>query len=260
MKEYNLLMVVICLVVLSSCKKEDQNLSVIEPDFKEFVDRFVTEAYTRNIKIDVSKLKVTYGDTLKYNCGYGMPNDVVIKSSCWENLSESSKEIFIFHEFGHALLGRIHDNSKLPNGDFKTIMHSGQINAYYSEITPERREYYLDELFIPTTPSPGWAAIKTIPTIVFMDTIQSGSPLWQFQNGAGNTFNGKFCSTQYYSRGTSLSIEPSNNLEGWASWKYNYIPQGINQSDKLVLSARIKTVGITKGGGVTLLMRGLDDQ
>ena len=255
MKRLNLLMIVTCLLFSNSCEKEDQ--TVIEPDFQEYIDRFVTEAELRNIKIDISKLKVSYGDTLKHYCGYGMPNDVVINSNCWENYAEVQKEILLFHELGHGLLRRMHDNSKLPNGDFKTIMSEGQLSLY-SEFTPEKRKYYLDEFFIPSTPPPDWASLKTIPTIIFQDTIQKGSPQWQFVNGPGNSFTSKFCSTDYFSPGTSLSIEPSNSLEGWAYWNYNYIPQGINQSDKLVLSAKIKTVGVTKGGGITLLMGGRD--
>lgn len=254
MKRINLLILVACLLLIISCKKEDQ--SIIEADFQEYVDRFVSEADSRNIKINISKLKVSFSDTLKYNCGYGTPNDVVINLSCWESYTDLQKELLLFHELGHAILGRMHDNSQLPNGEFKTIMSTYVL--VYSEFTPEKRKYYLDEFFIPSTPSPDWAAMKTIPTIIFQDTIQRGSPLWQFVNGPSNSFTCKFCSTDYFSAATSLSIEPSNNLDGWAYWNYNYIPQGIKQSDKLVLSAKIKTVGVTKGGGVTLLMGGRD--
>lgn len=79
----------------------------------------------------------------------------------------------------------------------------------YTETTPERRKYYLDELFNRSTPPPEWAAVKTKPTIIFKDTIQTASSLWKFVNGPGNTFNGEFSSTQYFSEGTSLRIEPS---------------------------------------------------
>jgi hypothetical protein len=257
MKRINLLIITTCLLLSNSCKKDDKFVSIIDSDFQEYVDRFVTEAGLRNIKIDISKLNVFYGDTIKYYCGYSGHNSVVIRSSCWEEFTDAKKEILIFHELGHALLLRPHDDSKLPNGDFKTIMNPNPFYLY-TESTPERRNYYLDELFNRSTPPPVWTAIKTKPTIIFKDTIQSSSTLWQFVNGPGNTFQGKFCSSQYFSERTSLSIEPSNNLEGYSYWNYDYVPQGINQSDRLVLSARIKTVGVTKGGGVTLLMGGRD--
>lgn len=253
----NFLLIVTCLLFLNSCKKEEQ--SGIEPDFQEYVDRFVNEADSRNIKIDISKLKVSYGDTLEYNCIYSKPKEVAINYACWNNLVDMQREILFFHELGHALLSRIDDNSKLPNGDFTTIMNNQDLlYLIYSELTPERRKYYLDQLFIPATPLPDWSAIRSVPTIIFKDTIQSGSTAWQFVNGPGNTFIGKFSASQYYSAGTSLSIEPANSLQGYSYWNYNYVPQGINQSDRLVLSARIKTVGVTKGGGVTLLMGGRD--
>lgn len=251
------MLLITCFLFSNSCKKEDQ--SIIDSDFQDYVDRFVNEADSRNIKIDISKLTVSYGDTLKINCVYSIPNEVLINQLCWNNLNGVQKELFLFHEFGHALLARIDDNSKLPNGDFTSIMNNQDLRyLLYSELTPERRIYYLDQLFTPSVPLPEWSANKTIPTVIFKDTIQRGSPLWQFISGPGNTFTSKFCSTIYFSPGTSLSIEPSNSLEGWAYWNYDYIPQGINQSDKLVLSARIKTVGVTKGGGVTLLMGGFD--
>jgi hypothetical protein len=261
MNRLDFLIIVICLLTLNSCKKEEQSfkdLSGVEPDFKEYVDRFVSEADLRNVIIDFSKLKVRYSDTLKHYCGYGMPNDVVISRSCWEYYEDVQKEILLFHELGHSIFNRAHDDSKLPNGDFKTIMNPKNFFYLYTESTPERKKYYLDELFDQSTPPPYWTAIKTKPTIVFKDTIQFGSPLWQFVNQPGNTFIGKFCSTSYFSKGTSLSIEPSNSLQGWAKWTLTYSPQGINQSDKLVLSAKIKTVGVTKGGGVTLCMEGFN--
>lgn len=52
----------------------------------------------------------------------------------------------------------------------------------YTETTPERRKYYLDELFNRSTPPPEWAAVKTKPTIIFKDTIQTASSLWKFVN------------------------------------------------------------------------------
>ncbi len=256
MRKFNLIIIIISLLFLNFCKK-DEDKSIIEPDFQEYVNRFVTEAKLRNITIDMSNLKVRYGDTLKSVCGLGMPNDVLIRYSCWNNLIDSYKEILLFHELGHGVFGRQHNNQLLPNGDFSSIMVQDHLDLY-SESTPEKRKYYLDKLFIPTTPIPAWAEQKTQSTILFTDTIQSGSPAWKFVNGPENTFTGIFCSTQYFSIGTSLSIEPSNSLDGWAYWDLDYVPEGINQSDKLVLSARIKTIGVTKGGGVTLLMGGRD--
>jgi hypothetical protein len=256
MKKIYFLMIAICLVFSNSCKKDDKFVSIIDPDFQEYVDRFVTEADLRNITIDVSKLKVRYSDTLTHYCGYSAPSDVVIDKSCWENNTNVIRELLLFHELGHAILGRGHDNSKLPNGDFKSVMSTPFV-FLYTESTPERRKYYLDELFIPSTPPPDWAAIKTRSTLIFKDTIQAGSSLWQFLSNPSNGFKGNFCSTQYFSEGTSLSIE-SYNLEGFSNWSYVYAPQGINQSDRLMVSARIKTVGVTKGGGVTLYMRGVD--
>ncbi len=63
----------------------------------------------------------------------------------------------MFHELGHAILGRWHQNEQLSNGDFKTMMFARNQFGLYNEFTPERRAYCLNDLFNPETPAPIWA-------------------------------------------------------------------------------------------------------
>ncbi len=242
-------MIVTCLIFSNSCKKEDQ--SVIDPAFQEYVDRFVTEADLRNVKIDISKLKVTYGDTLKYYCGYGLTNDVVIRSYCWENSSDINKEILLFHELGHAILGRMHDNTILPNGDFTTIMAPNGFYSCYSEFTPEKRKYYLDILFIPSSPQPDWAVERKTAKVILMDTINAASNSWLYFKSPGCTSKGEISSSVFVSPGTCLAIKsdsPSTSTDDFSYWVYTLIPQGIKQSTKLVLQVKIKLDNVTDKG------------
>ena len=145
------------LYLLTTCTDETKPMSTPTPgtiassDFQIYVDRFVSEAAKRGIKIDISRLNVVYSDTLKFYCGYGVSSTRTVQISnrpgCWSEQTDFNKEILLFHEMGHAILLRNHDNTKLPNGDFKTMMFGGNQFSLYSEDTPERRKYYLDELF-----------------------------------------------------------------------------------------------------------------
>ena len=75
-------------------------------------------------------------------------------------------EVLIFHELGHCVLGRLHQNDYLPNGDPKSLMIQNELDQYACvyDLSGDndcnnlfKREYYLDELFDPTTPTPDWA-------------------------------------------------------------------------------------------------------
>lgn len=259
MKKIILFIILLSLIVLDTCKKED-NQPIIDSDFQEYFDRFLIEASARSIPLNISELKVSYSNNFVRGCGAGYcdSKQVYINSECWESMKDIHKEILMFHELGHALLCRIHDNSKLPNGDLKTLMDSTDLYSAYTEDTPEKREYYLNELFNPFITPPDWSAIKTNPTIIFKDTINASLNSWEYIKGPDNNYKGEFCSTEFLSPGTSLSIT-SYDLIGFSYWNYDFIPQGINQSDKLVLRAHVKLDAISKGGGVTVMFLGRGD-
>ena len=170
-------------------------------DFQIYIDRFVSEAATRGIKIDISGLNVSYSDTLKFYCGYGVWSTRTVQISsrpgCWSQQTDLNKEILFFHEMGHAILVRFHDNTKLPNGDFKTMMFGGNQFSLYSADTPERRKYYLDELFNSSTPAPSWSSLKVSPTIILDDSINFNSKMWRYEQTYGSNQTGKINSSWY---------------------------------------------------------------
>lgn len=263
MKHKSYLYFLVLLLIFSTCnKKENPQPSLVGSDFRVYVDRFKSEAASRGFKIDDNQLSVAYSDTLNYYCGYGIysTKQVVIgsRASCWQNQTDLNKEILLFHELGHALLGRVHDNTKLPNGDYKTMMFGGDQFNLYNEDTPERRKYYLDELFNPATPAPNWAAEKTIPTIIFKDTISAVSNSWHYKSGGSQ--QGELSTSVFLSPSTSLEIKSTVSSTGsqFSDWYTMIIPQGINQSDKLVLKVNVKLQGVTEGG-VYIALRGDTD-
>lgn len=247
-----------------TCKKEESTAPVVEdPSFKTYLDRFLTEAKARGVNPDVSLLRIIYSDTLNYYCGYGVQSahqvQISTRAGCWPQLSDTDKEILMFHELGHAVLGRLHDNTKLPNGDYKTMMFGGSQFGLYTEETPERRKYYLDELFNPSTPAPSWSAEKTTPTVLFSDTINVAQNKWDFVQRAGSAQTGVVTAEQFVSLGHSLKIY-SPSVTTFSYWAYLISPPpSIKQGDRLVLSAKVRVQGVSGGSGAIVAFRGDSD-
>jgi hypothetical protein len=263
-KYYLLFLISALIFIFNGCKQNSDPAPTpaeIQDDFKIYVDRFITEGSLRGKKVDLSGYKVSYGDTLKYYCGYSSydKKQVIIKSDCWKNVSDLDKEILMFHELGHAYLGRIHNNVLLDNGDYKTMMFNGNQFGLYSENTPEKRKYYLDELFNSSTISPTWATQKNKPIIIFQDSISAKSNNWQYINTLNSTQIGELNSSIYSSAGNSLSIRATiSSPSTFSFWVRSFVPQGIKQTSKLTLTVKIKLDKVTEGG-VAIALRGNDD-
>jgi hypothetical protein len=255
-------LVAILIFIFNACKQNIDPAPIpveVQDDFKIYVDRFISEGALRGKKVDLSGYKVSYGDTLKYYCGYGFydKKQVIIRADCWKVLKELDKEILMFHELGHAYLGRLHNNDLLDNGNFKTMMFDGVQFGVYSEYTPEKRKYYLDELFNSSTISPTWATLKNKPTIIFQDSISAKSNNWTFLKRTNSLQIGELNSSIYSSAGGSLSIKATSSSV-FSYWVRSFEPQGIKQSSKLTLTAKIKVDNVTEGG-VFIALRGDDD-
>lgn len=242
-------------LVTTTCKKEDDPIQKIYSDFQEYVDRFAMEGSLRGVNVDLRSLTAIYSDTLKWYCGYAAKNGISISLSpnCWKDQTDSNKEILFFHEMGHAVLNRSHDNSLLPNGDYKTMMLGGNQFDLYSEDSPERRKYYLDELFNSASQEPDWANQKLTATNILIDTIDKIKTNWKFVKRSGSTQIGEISSiSSSPASGLSIrAISPST----FSYWSYELIPSGIKQSSKLILKLKIKQENITEGG-VFVALRG----
>ncbi len=71
-------------------------------------------------------------------------NKVQLSTSDWKNGSDTFREMLMFHELGHCLLGRGHKNTKHSSGRPESIMNSSLFNqnTYLAN-----RDQYLKELF-----------------------------------------------------------------------------------------------------------------
>ncbi|MGB0523784.1 MAG: hypothetical protein ACPGJS_12530 [Flammeovirgaceae bacterium] len=163
---------ILFLLTWSMACNDDQQTPIrydVPDEVEPFVQKFIEEGKERGVDLVVDNLVVELTSPVENNgqfvCGVtfgpviNLPqNYIEIDTQClaWRH-SEVSREILVFHELGHALLLRPHRTDLLPNFDFASIMVSSTWNIddfYTFDLT--KREYYMDELFDPSTPVPDW--------------------------------------------------------------------------------------------------------
>jgi len=73
------------------------------------------------------------------------PNQITIDLSFWERASDFDKEMVVFHEIGHCVLGQGHRETEDANGNCLSIMRSGtgDCRTLYNS---NNRDYYINEL------------------------------------------------------------------------------------------------------------------
>lgn len=139
----------LCLV---SCSKDEAQ--VIESELQTHFTNFEIEANAHGISIDISSIDIngyiqniessgTLGQCKSYSDG---SQKVIIDDKYWNRITEKEKEYIVFHELGHCLLNREHNDTKDENGNCKSIMQSG-INECTSVYDTSNRSQLLAELF-----------------------------------------------------------------------------------------------------------------
>ncbi|HRX29937.1 MAG TPA: hypothetical protein P5235_11160 [Saprospiraceae bacterium] len=140
------------LIILSACSKEDE--LHVDSYMKPYIDRFEKEAKLRGVDVSgrIANLEAYIFD-IPDNGVAGLcrhntdsPNRIEIDIVYWNKSNDLEKEYVVFHELGHCVLDRVHNDEKDAQGNCVTIMQSGTTNCI-PNYTEETRESYLDELF-----------------------------------------------------------------------------------------------------------------
>lgn len=144
--------------LLSSCfyTGMDDDYQFIEHELRPYVDTFVLEAQKRGIAVDISRLKLHFGDLkgeAQGRCNHNT-HQVIIDSVVWRTV-EGPEEL-IFHELGHLYLHREHEEAKIGRY-YKSIMAGVGDGNYERKGRVYQRQYYIDELFNPDTERPEWS-------------------------------------------------------------------------------------------------------
>ncbi len=126
----------------------------IDEDLVPYVDEFIEEAAARGLIIDKDSLDLQIFLTNIPNANIqgqcvrepGEINLIQIDKNFFRAIDDLRKEFLVFHELGHCVLNRLHEDDSDTNGNCISIMHSGgaSCNDTYSL---ETRSDFLDELF-----------------------------------------------------------------------------------------------------------------
>ncbi len=134
--------------------EETTDFDDVDNGLQSYFNSFENEARMRGQEIDLSEYNLTasieeiHEDGVAGTCSFGsnIPNTIVIDRQFWINSSPNRREMVVFHELGHCVLGQGHRDDQNQNGICLSIMNSGLAGcsvAYNSQ----NKDYYLDELF-----------------------------------------------------------------------------------------------------------------
>ncbi len=145
--------------LFTNCKKEAKPDLIYLP-YGNYLSAFNDEAKKHGMDFYDELLKIKFDTISGYSEGQNCGESRIMLPDWYIGLLSRTKELhtqqFIFHALGHCLLGREHDNSKLPNGEWKSIMRNepflGGVGVALDFIGA-KREYYLSELFDHSTKS-----------------------------------------------------------------------------------------------------------
>ena len=165
------------LLLLPACQSDERFAPKyqVPGELQLYIDTFLLEAGARGQTIEINNLIIEIDNTLPIStCGVcnslESPDEtqkiIRLNPVCLE-LEQAQVETLIFHELGHCVLLRPHDESLLPNGDPRSMMVANNLDIYAPCIyaidgeddcdNTFKRSYYLDELFDESTPTPEWA-------------------------------------------------------------------------------------------------------
>ena len=116
--------------------------------FEPYIERFELEAQSRGIYIKIVDLKIEMVIELESGggvCKLGLGTPIIqIKANTFLSKSEEGKEMIIFHELAHCILGQGHR-------ELDQVKELGSIMTPFITVTErnykEHRQEVLDELF-----------------------------------------------------------------------------------------------------------------
>ncbi|MDF1698783.1 MAG: hypothetical protein P1U56_23215 [Saprospiraceae bacterium] len=151
----------ICCTVVFICSSCNKDVESVEAQF-QLVDQelwthysaFELEAEKRGFDFNLNALQISGRieeipeENVAGSCLFGshIHNEVTIDREFWNRSSPLLREFVVFHELGHCVLLRDHDESFDSQGRCLSIMRSGlsQCRDAYSHHT---RDQLIDELF-----------------------------------------------------------------------------------------------------------------
>ncbi|MGC3945258.1 MAG: hypothetical protein QM762_12230 [Chryseolinea sp.] len=255
MKARHLTFVIFSSLLLFTCDDEDDHVDY--PDLHIYVARFIEEARTRGWNFDHSIVEAEYVDVInkssKIYCGWGYSNyngtgkrRIEISKSCrWKELSDDDREILVFHELGHAVLNRNHDNEMDCSGEMMSIMNENV--PQYKLRDTDKRKYYVDELFDQLA--------ATGKCIVYSKDFKTDPQYYKFSNADPDWYfyssNGRYTGTLNQSPQIICS---SNATTETGYWYRQFLDPEIPHCAEVTLRVKMNSAGLT-GNGAAIAVR-----
>lgn len=146
----------IMLLLITGCGKSIEDFIRIDntnvkkaktnPIFAPFIQSFEAE-FNRKVRVPIvlKTIENKYaGVCLVYSNGY---REIRINKNSWDQYSHEQKEQLIYHELGHCVMNKNHDNALLNNHCPNSIMRSYMFNDYeINECYLPEYNHYMDDL------------------------------------------------------------------------------------------------------------------
>jgi hypothetical protein len=142
---------IVFLLIIASCGSApppSKGNDAVGVDFKPYYNEFIDDLNLRNkrvahsgitIRFDVMRSPINVGE-----CHYSYPNHTVkINKNYWDKSSDTVKKIIIYHELGHCMLYRDHNNQLNSINQPMSIMYS---KVLYGSVFLRDELQYINEL------------------------------------------------------------------------------------------------------------------
>lgn len=111
----------------------------VDPQIQPYIDRFVKTSNEVGAPVVVDNLVASIGTTAKTDyagqcvIGNGTPT-MTLNSIYWPTFDDALREELVFHELGHCVLNRLHNNDVDARGIPVSIMYGQmQVEGIYSD-------------------------------------------------------------------------------------------------------------------------------
>lgn len=141
-----------------------EHIVQVDPAFNSEYTAFLADGAAVGAHQNVTDLIVTFGDPSVVGCtdanvGCCSTHDnqtpvITIRQSFWETATDEVRTLVMYHELGHCVLGRVHDQHTHPGGAYAwnpaiaaSIMEAQYNGAYLEDSFTLYHDDYVKELF-----------------------------------------------------------------------------------------------------------------
>ncbi|MFT4566092.1 MAG: RNA polymerase sigma factor (sigma-70 family) [Saprospiraceae bacterium] len=141
------------ILLIISCSEEVDSILEIDAAIAPIIEAFEEEAANRGriINITEERIGAVFDETTDNAAGQCVAKSngehyIRIDAEYWKNASGLQREFLVFHELGHCVLGRSHEDGKVSGGQCMSMMTSG-VGGCDINYSTQTRVAYIDELF-----------------------------------------------------------------------------------------------------------------